>query len=167
MRSHLSFFPELRVILLFIDHRGLSMKALSNWLAIVVSVMGCAATGIGSSMKYIQPPSSTQFTCEFLYASPMAQTGTSIGTRFQIPDIADTFLVTISILDTLSNQVFNFGTKRLQGGKYSVVWTYEDNEGQAVAPGIYVFQLTAESRKPLLHVSYAQRIIAFSGDNDP
>ena len=85
--------------------------------------------------------------------------GPPIEASFVLPD---TFLVTISILDTLSNPVYQRPVDTLTGGYYSFMWLRKDEQGNELPVAHYVFQLKARAKNFFgAELTYLQRFLAF------
>ena len=97
------------------------------------------------------------FSYDLIHPNPMAQTS-GIFTYFTIPE---TCMVSISILDTTLNTIYEFKAKQMAPGRYIVRWNFRNNSGDTVSSGLYYMDLLAEgaSNKNLNRYSCRQKIV--------
>lgn len=127
-----------------------------------VAVLLCCSASGQSRIQQVDTVSVASVSCDVITANPMDQTD-RVFTTFTLPD---SLVVSISILDTLSNLVYEFSPKTCGAGIYQVHWWYEDIQGKSVAVGVYVFDLVATSvhRSSEKEFRYRQRFLALPSD---
>ncbi len=109
-------------------------------MLVVAALAVCGATASGQSAITVKDTLNPQkFSCQYYYPSPGADGG-YFWTHFSIPQ-ADS--VSITILDTLNNVVYQFPTREYAAGTYQVDWAAEKADGSKVSSGFYVFRLEA------------------------
>ncbi|MCP4703739.1 MAG: hypothetical protein GY865_03940 [candidate division Zixibacteria bacterium] len=96
---------------------------------------------IQSNINLISEYPCDEFSYKIIRLKPFDQ-ALGISTHFIIPGSCK---VSINILDTALNKVYEFESKELARGKYLVNWMFKDNQGKIISPGYYYLDLTAES----------------------
>lgn len=95
-----------------------------------------------------------EFSCQKIMPNPMDQS-TGVCSTIKLPESCS---VTINILDTALNPVYQFNKLELAPGKYEIFWLYERNrDGQEIKPGIYYVDVMANSADTTVHNVYSCR----------
>jgi flagellar hook assembly protein FlgD len=111
-----------------------------KYVLIVALVTLCSKTASGQSAITVKDTlNPNEFSCKYHYPSPGADGG-YFWTQFSIPEAGS---VTITILDTLNNIVYQFPTGEYAAGTYQVDWAAERTDGSKVPSGFYLFRLEA------------------------
>ncbi len=82
-----------------------------------------------------------KFRFDYIIPNPLNQAG-GVFTQFELPQSCS---VSVSILDSTQNIIYDYGTLELAQGSYTIIWSYENNDGEKVPQGYYYFDLYARS----------------------
>ncbi|MEZ5358382.1 MAG: hypothetical protein R3F48_06080 [Candidatus Zixiibacteriota bacterium] len=63
-------------------------------------------------------------------------------TRFELPESCS---VSLKVLDSTLNTVYDYGILSLGQGCYIIMWNYENGNGEKIPPGHYYFDLYAKA----------------------
>ncbi|MFH2035057.1 MAG: hypothetical protein ABIJ45_01540 [Candidatus Zixiibacteriota bacterium] len=119
--------------------RNFIILLLALMIMSIHGVIGLA--GEYSKITLTEAGGGNRFSCNLIIPNPMDY-GNGIYTRFTIPESCQ---VTISILDTLLNDIYLFDQEKLGPGEYIVNWDYNDKNSNDYKGLFCYLELTAES----------------------